>query len=256
MRLARFDRQEFIDHYWRYEPGEHAYFCEPTQQGKSYFINQLLAKTLPELEETRFVSLMPKPRDPATSYWAPRLGLKIIDRWPPPGSWPGRKPAGYVLWPRHLKKADVKANREHLAAVMRPALRDQYWKGNTLTFADDAHIVAVMLGLNDQLEEHLTAGSAMPAGLWLANQKPSGSAATGSLTSFAYSAPTHLVFGHDPDERNIHRFSQIGGVDPEMVAWTVRRLPVHQVQTPSGRKNISEKLYIHKGGPWMCIVGP
>jgi hypothetical protein len=37
----------------------------------------------------------------------------------------------------------------------------------------------------------------------------------------------------------------------------VRNLRMHRIKTHDGRiKNISEKLYIHKGGPWMCIVGP
>jgi hypothetical protein len=161
-----------------------------------------------------------------------------------------------VLWPRHMKNADVAVNRAHLTAAMRPCLRDQFWKGDSLTFADDAHTAAVLLDLNDQFEQHLTDGGALGSALWLANQKPSGSQATGSLTTFAYSAPTHLVFGHDPDARNIRRLSEIGGVDPDLVAWTIRRLPMHRINTPQGTKNISEKLYIHKGGPWMCIVGP
>lgn len=255
MKITRFDRATFLRHHWHYEEGEHLYAAEPTQQGKSFFLGQLLEVALPRLEDTRFCSLMPKPRDPATSYWAPRLGLKVIDHWPPPGHFPGRAPAGYVLWPRHHKNLKPADNWAQLRAKMQPALSDQFWKGHSLTLADDAHTAAVRLDLNDQFEQHLTDGGGMGAGLWLANQKPSGSVATGSLTSFAYSQPTHLIFGHDPDKRNIRRLSEIGGVDPDLVAWTVQRLPMHQIATPQGVKNISEKLYIHKGGPWMCVVG-
>lgn len=259
MRIERVDRRTFLDRFWHYQLGEHLYAVEPTQQGKSYLLGQMLERLLPDLRDEkgfRFVSLMPKPRDPATSYWAPRLGLKILDRWPPPAAFPGRAPAGYVLWPKHLRRVQPRENWAHLAGVMRPALHDQFWRGQSLTLADDAHTAAVRLELNDQFEQLLTDGGAMPAGLWLANQKPSGSQATGSLTSFAYSQPTHLIFGHDPDTRNIRRLSDIGGVDPDLVAWTVQRLPMHQISTPQGVKNISEKLYIHKGGPWMLIVTP
>jgi hypothetical protein len=257
MRLARFDREEFIWHRFDWQPGEHLAAFEPTQQGKSHLLNQLLRRVLAEREpgDLTVVSLMPKPRDPATSQWAPRLGLKVIDRWPPPARWPGQsRPPGYVLWPRHLKDAAPAENRAHLAAVMRPAVKDLYWRGDSLLFADDAHIAAVLLGLNPEFEEFLTAGGGMGSTLWLANQKPSGSAATGSLTTFAYSAATHLFFGHDPDERNLKRLSEIGGVNPELVAAVVRSLPVHRIMTPAGPKNISEKLYIHKLG-YMCVVG-
>lgn len=254
MKISRFERGEFVNRRWTWNPGEHVVFIEPTQQGKSFLANQLVQRTLPFHPDTRFVSLMPKPRDPSTSEWVPRIGLKVIDRWPPPRPWFGEKPPGYVLWPKHLRGVEPKVNRAHLAEIMRPCLRDQYWGGNSITFMDDAHIGAVLLGLNPELEEHLTAGGGMGASLWLANQKPSGSAATGSLTTFAYSAPTHLFFGHDPDERNLKRLSEIGGVNPGMIADIVRQLPVHQVMTPGGVKNVSEKLYIRKDGK-MCVVG-
>lgn len=257
MTLTFLDRDDFLSNIWDYQPGEHVYFCEPTQQGKSYFAYQLIRQTLPQLDDHRFVSLMPKPRDPATREWADNIGLKIIDTWPPPTRWPWQdRPAGYVLWPKHTKGVSPKENRERVAAVMRPCLRDQYWQGKSITFADDAHIAAVLLGLNDQFEEHLTAGSGMGSGLWLANQKPSGTVNSGSLTSFAYNAPSHLFFGHDTDERNIRRFSEIGGVDPDLVAWHVRRLRMYRISTPGGQKNVSEKLYVSKAGPYMALIGP
>lgn len=256
MRLARFERDEFVGHRFDWQRGEHLYASEPTQQGKSFLLNQLIQRVLSEYEpgELRFASLMPKPRDPATSEWAPRIGLQVIDKWPPPPKLFAAKPAGHVLWPKHLKNVTPKENREHIAGVMRPCIKDFYWGGNSLLFVDDAHIAAVLCGLNPEFEEHLTAGGGMGASLWLANQKPSGSQATGSLTTFAYSAPTHLLFGHDPDERNLKRLSEIGGVNSDLVTEIVRNLPVHRIMTPNGPKNVSEKLYIHKLG-YMCIVG-
>lgn len=257
MRLARFARDDFVGHRFDYNAGEHLYASESTQGGKSYLLNQLLGRVLGDYEpgDISAVSLMPKPKDPATSEWAPRLGLKILDRWPPPGTWPfQQKPPGYVLWPKHLKNATPKENRQHIAGIMRPCLKDQYWKGNSITFADDAHIAAVLIGLNPEFEEHLTAGGGMGAALWLANQKPTGSQATGSLTTFAYSAPTHLIFGRENDDRNLRRLAEIGFINSELIASIVKNLPVHTIMTPHGPKNVSEKLYIHKAG-YMCVIG-
>ena len=256
MRLARFDRDEFVGHRFDWNRGEHLYACEPSGQGKSRLIGDLIERVLPEYDDLRFASLMPKPRDLATTELVSRLGLKVTDRWPPPPRWPGQqKPPGYVLWPKHLKDAEPKDNRAHIAGIMRPCVKDMYWGGNSLLFADDAHIAAVLCGLNPEFEEHLTAGTAMDAALWLANQKPSGSQATGSLTTFAYSAPTHWIFGHDSEERNLRRFAEIGsGMNSDLIVDIVKHLPVHRIMTPAGPKNVSEKLYIHKLG-YMCIIG-
>lgn len=258
IRLSRFRRGEFLDDIWDYQPGEHVFACESTQQGKTTLMYQLAERVLAEQETLRFASLMPKPRDPATRLWAQHLNLRITDNWPPPSRLPWQeKPAGYVVWPKHLKNADVKTNREHLSGILRKVMKEQYWKGDSVTLIDDAHLLAVLLGLNPEIEEQLTAGASMGSAAWLTNQKPSGSAATGALTTFAYNATTHLFLGAERDERNIRRFSEIGGVDPDLIADVVRHdLAIHRVQTPSGVKNVSDKLYIHKGGPWMCIVGP
>jgi hypothetical protein len=262
-KLIHLERGDFLENYWPglYEQGEHLYASEPTQQGKSHLLNQMLDATLPRLDEDcTVVSLMPKVKDPATSYWAPRLGFKMLERWPPPGRWPWEeKPPGYVLWPKHLRGAEPAVNRIHIGNMLRPALRDLYYRGNALVFADDAHVAATMMGLNIDFEDWLTMISGNQAGLWLATQAPTGSRVSGSLTKFATSAPTHYVFGHDSDERNIYRYGEIGGgaVSVRLVSEAVKNLRMFRIRTPDGRlKNISEKLYIHKGGPWMAVIGP
>ena len=255
-RIARFGRREFLEDYWPglYAPGEHVGFIEPTGQGKTHLAYQLAEVALEENPQLSFLTLMPKPKDPATRRWADRLDLDIIASWPPPPRLPfQRRARGHVLWPRHLKNAPTDQNRAHLAAEFRKALTARYWQGNSIVLADDLYILAVILGLNMDLEEWWTSGQAMPAGLWSPNQKPTGSAA-GYVSTFSYNAPAHLFLGHDPDTRNQRRFGEIGGVDPMLVAEIVRNLPVHRVNTPAGPKNISEKLYISKRG-YMCTVG-
>jgi len=212
---------------------------------------QLLGRSMAEYPALRTVTAVPKPQDPATRQWADKLGMATIATWPPPYRPFKGKPPGYALWPRHLRGTDREANRKHLTEVFRRMMAEQYQKGNSITVCDDVYLLAVMLDLNEQLEEILTAGGGMNASAWLAGQKPSGTTGGGSVTSFAYNSPTHLFLGHDPDERNVKRFSEIGGVDPKLVAEVVKHLRIFQVNG----KNVSEKLYIHKGGPWMAVIG-
>lgn len=255
MRIARLDREEFLNRKLDIQPGEHVGFWEPTQGGKTHLAYQCLQVAMARNPHLRTVSAMPKSRSPATAAWAERLGLKVVDRWPPPASL--TKPPGYVFWPRHLKGASVATNREQLAGQFQRMMHDQYQQGDSITLADDVYVLAVLLGLNMDCEEFWVAGSEGGASLWAPNQKPSGTIGGGSVSSFSYNSPTHLFFGKDTDHRNQKRFSEIGGgVDPELLMSIVPNLGVHRIQTPNGVKNISEKLYIHKGGPWLAIIGP
>src|SRR5580698_9603876 len=124
MRLARFERDEFVGHRFDWYPGEHVFFCEPTQQGKSYLANQLIGRTLQKYDGTglRFASLMPKPRDPATSEWMPRLNLRETPNWPPQPRVFGRQPAGHVLWPKHLTNVPPEKNREHVGGILKKCM--------------------------------------------------------------------------------------------------------------------------------------
>jgi hypothetical protein len=255
MRIARLDREEFLTRKLDIQPGEHVGFWEPTQGGKTHLAYQCLQVQMARQPHLRTVSAMPKSRSPATRMWADRLGLKLIDRWPPPASL--SKPPGYVFWPRHLTGVPPAQNREHLAGQFRKMLADQYQQGDSVTLADDIYILAVIYGLNMDCEEFWIAGAEGGASLWGPNQKPSGTVGGGSVSTFSYNSPTHLFFGKDTDGRNQKRFSEIGGgVDPELMLSIVPHLKTYRIQTQGGTKNISEKLYIHKGGPWMAIIGP
>jgi hypothetical protein len=255
MHVARFDREEFLTRRFDYQPGEHLGMWEPTQGGKTHLMYQLAGEAMRRNPHLRLASAMPKPLSPATRVWADRLDLRIVDRWPPP--WSPRKPAGYVFWPKHLKNAPVAVNRAHLGRQFSGMLKAQYQGGNSITLADDVYTLACIYGLNLELDEFWTNGAEGCAGLWAPNQKPSGTLGGGSVSSFSYNSPTHLFFGNDTDARNRKRFTDIaGGVDPELVAAIIPNLAKYRIETPQGIKNISEKLYIHKGGPTYAIIGP
>lgn len=252
MALSRLSRAELLDEYWSYSPGQHVVAIGPTGNGKSWLMWQLLQQTMRQHPHLSYAALMPKPADPTTAVWSRSLGLRETPVWPPARKLFGGRPPGYVVWPPHAMGVPPAERRERVGGVLRAALNDQYRRGNSVTLVDDAHSSAVMMGLNDHLEELLVNGRAGGAGAWLALQKPSGSQASGSVTSFAYSSATHLFLTRDNDERNIRRFGEIGGVDPKRVESIVRNLRLYRV----GDNTVSEALWINLQGPYLALVGP
>lgn len=251
--ITRLSRDEFLDSYWQYRPGEHVAFIQPTGGGKTVMAYQCLERAMGDNPHLRVVSLMPKPADPATVQWASRLNLKEVPAWPPLKLkfWE-EKPSGYVLWPPHATNLPPEARRAQVAAELKKGIDAQYWAGNSITFCDDTHSAAVLMGLNPYLEELWVNGRANGSGLWAATQKPSGTIGTGSVSSFMYSSASHLFLGRDNDERNIQRFGEIGGVDPKLIESVVRDLRMYSVNGHS----VSEQLYVDLRGPYMALIGP
>lgn len=248
------ERSDFFDHYFDYNKGEHASWIYPTQKGKSHLAWQTLRAAVGQNPDLRAVTLMPKAISPATARWAAALEFKEIPAWPPPARPPWlSRPPGYVLWPKHRKDLPVAEDRAQVAAELRKAMHDLCWGGNCICFADDVFVLAVLMGLNPECEQFWTAGAEGGSALWSANQKPSGTLGSGSVSSFAYNSATHLFLGRDTDERNIKRFAEIGGgIDPAEIASIVRNLRLYRI----GKKTISEVLYLDLRGPYMCLIGP
>jgi len=198
-------------------------------------------------------SLMPKPADPSTVQWARALNLRETPVWPPQRKLFTQKPAGYVLWPPHRMDLPPAERREEVGKVLRAGLDGQYKAGNAVTLVDDAHSAATYMRLNDYIEETLVNGRAGGAAGWLALQKPSGTVNAGGITTYAYSSPTHYLFGKDTEERNLKRLSEMGGgIDSRRVEEIVRNLRLYRI----GNHTVSQKLYVDKRGPYMALIGP
>lgn len=242
VQVVQIPRQEFLEDYWNYQPGQHVSLIAPTQNGKTTFAQQLLDHTDTEWCSVPPVVLVAKPKDPVVARWIEQAEFKEIGEWPPHRLPFRQAPPGYGLWPRHLRDVDNRVNAEHLRGRFQPAIRELFWKGNTILVADEVYYLCVELGLSDDLTRHWTQGAGMGSGLWTATQKPSGTQGN-SVPSFMYNSPTHTFLGRDPDKRNRDRFGEIGGVDPKMVGVTVMNLRKY------------EWLYIHRDGPTMCVVG-
>lgn len=255
MALQRYNRAEFLETIFDYRQGEHLAAIEPTGFGKSWLCYQLLGEAIRQNPDLSILVTMPKPADETAAAWCPSLGLWETPVWPPQRKLSqllDRKPPGYVLWPRHNMSLPPEQRRERIGVVLRQGVDDAYRKGHTITFVDDAHSAATLMGLNSYIEETLVNGRSNKAAMWVALQKPSGSAATGSVSSFAYSASRHLFLGRDDDERNVKRFGEIGAFDGKETEAIVRNLRLYRI----GQETVSEKLYIDKRGPYRCLVGP
>lgn len=255
MALLQLNRPEFFDDdgYFRYENGEHAAWIYPTQKGKTHLAWQTMAAAKRQHPELTTVTFMPKPKSPSTARWARALSFAETPRWPPQRKLFTPKPPGYVLWPEHRKDLPAAENRALIGAEMRKALNALFWQGDCIAFADDLHLLAVLMDCNAECEQFWTAGAEGGAALWGANQKPSGTKDSGSVSSYFYNSPTHIFLGRDTDARNIRRFSEIGGgIDAGRIAEIVKNLRLYQI----GPKTISEVLYIDTRGPYMCLIGP
>jgi len=247
------DRQEWLEDYFDYNPGEHVVIIEPTGGGKTTIAYQMLGRAMAQYPDLSVVSFMPKPADPSTVRWSRALNLRETPTWPPRRKLFAAKPAGYVLWPPHRLDLPPAGRREEVGKVLREGLDAQYKAGNSISLVDDAHAAATYMGLNDYIEETLVNGRAGGAAAWLPLQKPSGTVNAGGITTYAYSSPTHLLFGKDTDSRNLKRLSEIGGgIDPARVEEIVRNLRLYKI----GRNTVSQKLYVDRRGPYMNLIGP
>lgn len=253
MALLELDRADWLENYFDYNDGEHVVVIEPTGGGKTTICYQMMERAMRQEPGLSVVTFMPKPADLSTVAWAAALGLRETPVWPPPPKPWKAKPAGYVLWPPHRMDLPTAERRELVGKTLRDGLDGQYKAGHSISFVDDAHSSATYMKLNDNIEEILVNGRAGGAAAWLALQKPSGTVNAGGITTYAYSSPTHYLFGKDTNEANLKRLSEIGGgIDPARIAPIIRSLRLYRI----GKHTVSQKLYVDKRGPYMALIGP
>lgn len=228
----RFPRDVFLAERFRYSKGEHVTIVGPTGCGKTWLAWQILAgHTTPDYPG---VVLLKKPRDYTTHRRAKELGYRVEPSWPPMWRPLAARPRGYVLHPR--TRFDPELDRPHKQAQFRAALMDSYRRGRRLVFVDDAYGIGEILKLRELLIEMWTEYRSMNGSIMTTFQKPS------HVPQWAFNQAEHLFLFHDPDRRNRIRFSEIGGIDPQLLQDTVMGLRRHQA------------LYVRRDGPAACVV--
>lgn len=229
--VVRIPRTTFLTKHWDYGPGEHLTMLAPTQNGKTTTAFDLLDH-LPKQDKPPVLLVM-KPRDKTVSDGIKKLKYRRIKSWPPmPTPW--QVPRGYALWPKHTFDPD--RDDEILSQEFRKAIMASYKGGDRIIVADETFGLMNELKLTRLITQVHSRGAGMGVGIWCLTQKPT------HIGTWAYSQAEHLFLGHDPDERARKRFSEIGGVDPEIVKHYVANLKKY------------EWFYIRRTGPVMCII--
>lgn len=233
IQVAKFTRDEFLNSRWQYKAGEHVTMIAPTQHGKTTLAFQLIEQSA--TQKVPAVTLVMKPRDRTVTKWQKRLGHRLVRNWPPFRTPWGQVPTGYMLWPRHTFDPDQ--DDSVMYTQFRRCILDSYKKGNRILYGDEIYGLAQELGLTRELVAVWTRGASMGCGLWVSTQRPA------YIPLWGYNQAEHLFLGKDPDTRSIKRFTEFGGVNPQIIYQEVPKL------------RRFEYLYIRRTGPAMCIVG-
>jgi energy-coupling factor transporter ATP-binding protein EcfA2 len=221
--------------YWDYRPGQHVTIIGPNGRGKTTLGLDLLGATASK-NMPAFV-LVSKPRDETIDKYTKSLKFKTIETYPPdPAIF--RKPPGYMVRP-YQSLTNLEEDEKRLHTVFRATMRGCYAKKQpTIVFADEVQELQSSLGLKKECEAFWKRGRSLDSGLWALAQR------SAYNSQDMYNAPEHLFLFSDPDKRNRQRFSEIGGIDPDLVMESVERLTQYQA------------LYLKRTGPHLCIVNP
>lgn len=251
MALAEYDRQTWLDRKFDYRPGQSVMIIGPTGGGKTVMAWQISDVALRQNPELSLTALQPKPADESTIHYANEFGLKISPSYPFKKKWYEQKPSGYVHWPAHIKN-DEDANTEHLSNQFKQSLGGEYWRGNKIVLLDDTFIIGAQLKCNKLIDKYLTAGRSNDVGLIGCLQQPRGTVSSGSIGSFAYSQPAHLIFLKETGKANLSKLADIGmGMDTEALQETVRNLRSYSVNDSL----VSDALHLDRRG-YASIVTP
>lgn len=217
-------REEFLEVFAaNYKAGEHVTIIGPTNSGKTTLVFQMLDKVASE--DLPAVILVLKPRDATVDEAIKQLGFYRTERWPPATKrdWRPWKPTfmkrvrGWVYWPRQ-SLTDIRRDDDMLSYRFGRAMTDCYRSGRRILFIDEAHAVQNDLKLRPEMDAVLMRGRSLGCGGWFATQRPR------NVTLNMYSQAEHLILFRTPDDRDLKVYSEIGGIDQQVVAQEVTDL--------------------------------
>lgn len=241
--IAVFGRDQFCEHYFIFNHGEHVVFGGPTQRGKTTLAFQLV-RHIATADYPAYVAVS-KPDDKTSIEWGARLGYRRISEFPPTKKIGELKifngpPSGYLVWPRF---GDIDLDIANASRVHGKLLSQTYADGakgkSCMLIMDDTMVKAKLQKLDGKMVTILAMAGAMHISLWIFVQKPTDSGAT---TVWGFEQATHLFFTKGGDKRVLDRYAEIAGDKGQMVKAIVPTLEPYQF------------LYVHKYEGFCCIV--
>lgn len=255
-------RKEFIRQFGRdYHAGQHVTFLGPSGRGKTKLGGQCLVAVLRAHREIegRILHGKIKGRD-TTILDLARRGFPIttkselsrVDKL----KWAmGNKTArlGYIVRPLTKPEGNDKngefteRENDHLRRVFAKTIYRSYHapkKKPVILFVDEAHQAHNDLKLRKACEGPLMRGRPV-CGVWSLIQR-------GRYVSYmVYDQAEHLFIFYDPDVDNQRRYSEIGGVDPQVLKDLSAQL---QTKTVADGSTISQCIYFRRSGDYLAIV--
>lgn len=240
-KVLRFSRGEFMGSRWNYRPGEHVTFIGKTQSGKTTLGFELLDRvTSPDLQG---IVLVRKPKDDTPDTLIKQLGYTRVREWPPPSAqlprWAPNRPRGWALWPRygHIRRDKLVAANQFGRAMADSYSRTAKRRGQPRIIFGDEMLAMKRLGLEDDMNEIWEQGSGMGLAFWGACQRPF------NAPLHAYEQSVHLFIWRSNDTRNLRRYGEIGGIDPQLIHAVVSQLQGH------------ECFYVRRTDYTCCVIG-
>lgn len=258
-RVPIISRKEFVKKFGEeYHAGQHATWLGPSGRGKTKLAGQCLISVLRKHKEIegRVLHGKIKGRDKTIEDLS-RRGFPITTK--SELSWyrkyiSKRDRLGYIVRPLTKPEGspDSKDNlteREnlHLRREFRRTIYRSYHakkKHPVILFVDEAHQTHNDLKLRKDCEGPLMRGRPV-CGVWSLVQR-------GRYVSYmVYDQAEHVFIFYDPDIDNQRRYSEIGGVDPQLLRDLSKKL---KTKTVADGSTISQCIYFRRSGNQLCIV--
>lgn len=246
-------RKEFVRQFAKdYKPGQHLTALGPSGRGKTTLVGQLAGATVrahPNID-LRVLHGKIKGRDQSIDKLAKSARLTIGPDYK--ATWyqrhvSQRKARGHIVRPLEHAGSTAAEENELIAKRFQKGIHDGYHrsrKAPIILLVDEAHQAHNDLKLRKDLEAPLMRGRPV-CGVWSLVQR-------GRYVSYmVYDQAEYLLIFYDPDRDNQRRYSEIGGVDPDVLIALSRRL---ETKTVADGSTISQALYFRRSGDFLAIV--
>jgi energy-coupling factor transporter ATP-binding protein EcfA2 len=246
-------RKEFVRQFARdYKPGQHVTFLGPSGRGKTVLAGQLAGATVrshPNID-LRVLHGKIKGRDQSIEKFAKSARLTIGPDYKP--TWlqrhiTKRDSRGHIVRPLEKPGISAEAENQLIAQRFQKGIHNGYHRSRKkpiILLVDEAHQAHNDLKLRKDLEAPLMRGRPV-CGVWSLVQR-------GRYVSYmVYDQAEWLLIFYDPDRDNQRRYSEIGGVDPDVLISLSRRL---KTKTVADGSTISQALAFRRSGDFLAIV--